>query len=108
MSCGSGNRFQCGITRFQKHSFTPDKPSNIDLHNENQKRLNELLKSREALDKSFTMISPPSSTSTISSLLSNIDILQIETNLHHLTPSPLTTNTEYTSWTTPSAQYSTK
>ncbi len=51
MSCG--NRFQCGITRFQKHSFTPDKPSNVELHNENQKRLNDLLKAREEIDNQY-------------------------------------------------------
>jgi hypothetical protein len=50
MSCNNGNRFQCGITRFQKHSSIPDKPSNQELHSENQKRLNELLKAREAQD----------------------------------------------------------
>jgi hypothetical protein len=50
MSCG-GNRFACGIRRFDKHSFTPDKPINQQLFNENQSRLNDLLKQREAQDK---------------------------------------------------------
>jgi hypothetical protein len=58
MSCGGGNRFQCGITRFQKHSFTPDKPSNVELHNENQKRLSDLLKAREEIDKQFFSSNP--------------------------------------------------
>ena len=46
----SGNSFVCGIRRFDKHSFTPDKPSNQQLHNENKKKLNDLLKQREEQD----------------------------------------------------------
>jgi hypothetical protein len=53
MSCG-GTRFQCGINRFQKHSFTTDKPSNQELHNENEKRLSELLNIREQQNHLFT------------------------------------------------------
>ena len=33
------------MRRFDKH--TSDKPSNIQLHNENQKRLNDLIRQRE-------------------------------------------------------------
>jgi len=51
MSCG--NRFQCGLTKLSRNQFQPDKPSNPELHNENQKRLNELLKAREDIDKQF-------------------------------------------------------
>ncbi len=51
MSCGGGNRFQCGLKRFQQHSFTPDKPANQVLHDENQKRLSDLLRLREEQDK---------------------------------------------------------
>ncbi len=54
MSCG--NRFQCGLTKPTRTSFRPDKPSNPELHNENQKRLSELLKAREEMDKG--MFSP--------------------------------------------------
>jgi hypothetical protein len=64
MSCG-GNRFQCGITRFQKHSFTPDKPSNVELHNENQKRLSDLLKAREDIDKQFFVSTTKQSDTTM-------------------------------------------
>jgi hypothetical protein len=49
MSCG-GNRFQCGIGRFSKFSTT-DKPSNQELHNENQKKLSDLMRLREEQDK---------------------------------------------------------
>lgn len=51
MSCGGGNRFVCGMRRFDKHSFTSDKPSNPELHNDNNKRLQELLNQRALQDK---------------------------------------------------------
>lgn len=52
MSCGDGNRFVCGVRRMAKHTtFTPDKPSNVQLHSENTKRLNELMRLREQQDK---------------------------------------------------------
>jgi hypothetical protein len=106
MSCG-GNRFQCGITRFQKHSFTPDKPSNQELHNENQKRLNELLKAREDIDKQF--------------FSSNIKLSETSAITIHR-PEPLkdtvftplqntidnTTNTIYTPWTVPQSDFTFK
>ena len=97
MSCG--NRFQCGITRFQKHSFTPDKPSNVELHNENQKRLSDLLKAREDIDKQFL-------TSTKQSEPTTMTIFKPE----EITTNSVTnsvTNTNYTPWSTPQGgQYS--
>ena len=96
MSCG--NRFQCGITRFQKHSFTPDKPSNQELHNENQKRLNNLLKAREEIDKQF-FISNPSSTMNTESfevIHNNVPI----TVISKFTEIP---DEGYTYWKVPSA-----
>jgi hypothetical protein len=51
MSCGGGNRFVCGMRRFDKHSFTPDKPTNPELYNDNNKRLQELLNQRAMQDK---------------------------------------------------------
>ena len=42
MSCG--NRFQCGITRYNKHKLTSDKPTNQELHTETQKKLNDMLR----------------------------------------------------------------
>jgi hypothetical protein len=92
MSCG--NRFQCGITRFQKHSFTPDKPSNQELHNENQKRLSELLKAREEIDKQF--LTPNTKLSENSMTVHRPETFTDVT--------PLTTITSFTPWKTPSTQ----
>ena len=51
MSCG--NRFACGIRRFEKHTFEPNRPSNQELHNENETRLSDLLRAREQQDQAF-------------------------------------------------------
>lgn len=59
MSCG--NRFQCALRNPSRFSFKPDKPSNPELFNENQKKLNDLLKAREEMDKSFNSHAPPES-----------------------------------------------
>ena len=49
MSCGTG--FSCGIHRFDKYKFSQnDKPANKALHDENEKKLQELLKLREQQD----------------------------------------------------------
>ena len=45
-SSSNGNRFICGIRRFDKHSILSDKPSNNILYNENQQKLNDLIKTR--------------------------------------------------------------
>ncbi len=90
MSCG--NRFQCGITRFQKHSFTSDKPSNPELHGENQKRLSEMLKAREDMDK--VLSGAPSAAQPIQSATLAIQSFGTE---------PIN-ETQYTPWKTPSAQ----
>ena len=92
MSCG--NRFQCGITRFQKHSFTPDKPSNLELHNENQKRLSDLLKAREDIDKQFLTLNP----NTKSSDMDNMTIYPPQDTSNTLTNTLNTLNTTYTPW----------
>lgn len=57
MSCG--NRFQCGLKKATRFSFQPDRPSNPELHNENQKRLSDLLKAREEMDKGLTTVTTP-------------------------------------------------
>ncbi len=93
MSCG--NRFQCGITRFQKHSFTPDKPSNQELHNENQKRLNDLLKAREEIDKQFL-------TSNIK--LSENTAMTIHRPEAFTDVARISQETTFTPWKTPSTQ----
>jgi len=50
MSCGTS--FSCGIHRFDKYKFPQnDKPANKVLHDENEKRLSELLKLREQQDQ---------------------------------------------------------
>lgn len=53
MNCdGGGNRFVCGIRRYEKHRIsTPDKPSNAMLHNENNRKLEELMTERSLQDK---------------------------------------------------------
>jgi hypothetical protein len=71
MSCGGGNRFACGITRFDKHKFTPDKPSNQILHNENENKLNELLRLREEQDKGI--FAPVYTNNSISSNTTKLD-----------------------------------
>lgn len=64
MSCGTG--FICGIHRFDKYKFPQnDKPANKALHDENEKRLQELLKLREQQDSGVfqPVIMPPPITS---------------------------------------------
>jgi hypothetical protein len=85
MSCG--NRFQCGLRKASRFSFQPDKPSNPELYNENQKRLNELLKAREDIDKQF-----------FSSNQNEINHTAINSKIKD-------SSTSTTPWTTPSATY---
>lgn len=97
MSCG--NRFQCGLSKSSRFQFKPDKPSNPELHNENQKRLNELLKAREEIDKHFL------SSNTKLSESSAITIHKPEL-LENTIYEPWTTNNTltdtFTPWKTPS------
>lgn len=54
MNCGGHmlSGFTCGARRFDKYKFTTaDKPSNTVLHQENQKKLNDLIRLREEQDK---------------------------------------------------------
>lgn len=81
MSCG--NRFQCGLRKPSRFSFQPDKPSNPELHNENQKRLTELIKARDDIDKQF-FSSPPKP----------VDVT--------LPTFEISNNTSFTPWTVPS------
>jgi hypothetical protein len=113
MSCG--NRFQCGLKKPSRFQFQPDKPSNPELHNENQKRLNDLLKAREEIDKQFL-------TSNIKiSEMSNSESLPLKSTGRHETtamtvhmPEALenvtyepwsnnSTNDSFTPWKIPSA-----
>jgi len=59
MSCG--NRFQCSLKKTTRFQFKPDKPSNPELHNENEKRLQDLLKSRDEIDQLFFAANPDTS-----------------------------------------------
>ena len=50
MSCGTS--FSCGVHRFDKYKFSQnDKPSNKVLHDENEKRLHNLMQLREEQDQ---------------------------------------------------------
>jgi hypothetical protein len=62
MSCG--NRFSCGIKRFQQASFAPNRPTNPELHQENENRLAELMRLREQQDKALSFSTPVSTTVT--------------------------------------------
>ena len=100
MSCG--NRFQCGLSKSSRFQFKPDKPSNPELHNENQKRLNDLLKAREEIDKQFlysttTKISEIPDTSAIT--IHKPELL--ENTIYE--PWSQTTNNNFTPWKVPSA-----
>jgi hypothetical protein len=99
MSCG-GNRFQCGLTKASRFQFKPDKPSNPELHNENQKRLNDLLKAREEIDNQFlTTTSKTPETTAIT--IHNPEVIN-----ENITYEPWTTNVttgNFTPWKTPSA-----
>lgn len=86
MSCG-GNRFSCGIRRYQKHTFEPNRPSNQELHNENETRLSELLRAREQQDQAFF---PPQVAVTATTTTAN-------TNPVVATSTP-TTQSAYTPW----------
>ncbi len=102
MSCGDGNRFSCGMRRFNKHSFTPDKPSNTELYNENQKRYADLMKSREDLDKLF--IQQPTNTENTENkniLTTSNELVAISTNIINNTNN----SSQYTPWKTPQATY---
>lgn len=91
MSCG--NRFQCGLTKLSRNQFQPDKPSNPELHNENQKRLNELLKARGDIDKQFNN----NNIQNISSIL----VKTIDTLSDDLTKTEDISN-NFTAWKVPS------
>ena len=49
MSC-DGNRFVCGMKRFDKHKTT-ERPVLNDLHNNNEKKLQEMIQLRNLQDQ---------------------------------------------------------
>lgn len=87
MSCG--NRFQCGLSKPSRFQFKPDKPSNPELHNENQKRLNDLLKAREDIDKQF--FSSPTKSTELTNISLQISEKTTSTSIE-------TINTTYEPW----------
>ena len=80
--------FKCGMRRFDKHNTVPSKPSNTQLHNENQAKLSELLRLREEQDKGAFPLTTPSVTPSIA-------LVKDDT--------PIILNDTYTPWKTPSS-----
>lgn len=111
MSCG--NRFECALRKNSRLSTQSDRPSNLELYNENQKRLSDLMKAREEIDNHFfrpissgQLESQKVNTQTIDCLLQeNITVDDVEINNSLTTHT--TTNT-FTPWVVPSTKnYST-
>ena len=109
MSCG-GNRFECALRRNSRLSTQSDKPkeaygkpSNLELYNENQKRLSDLMRAREEIDNQFfkpiasaePIVSQKVNTRSVDCLLEeSITVDDIEMN---------PTTAIYTPWIVPSA-----
>jgi hypothetical protein len=99
MSCG--NRFQCALRNPSRFSFKPDKPSNPELFNENQKKLNDLLKAREEMDKSFSF---STQAPTESKQIPKIEY-SAETPVGNiLVQTNTSSHVQYTPWKVPSTQ----
>ncbi len=98
MSCG--NRFQCGLSKPSRFQFQPDKPSNPELHNENQKKLSELLRAREDMDKAF--FTPVQQTHQPQQTQQTQQITQEQSPLQQFNELEPSNNTDYTPWKTPS------
>ena len=103
MSCG-GNRFECALKRKSRLTTQSDRPSNLELYNENQKRLSDLMRAREEIDNQFfrpinsqeiTVVRELAPRSVDCLLQESITVDDIEmTN---------PTTTTYTPWVVPSA-----
>jgi hypothetical protein len=93
MSCG--NRFVCGMRRFDKYKISSDRPNNPTLHNENEQRLNQLLQEREELNKQFY---PTSNIQSISSVQNN-SFKSPQQNIEK----KINENNVYTPWKIPSS-----
>ena len=103
MSCG-GNRFECALRKHSRISSQPDRPSNLELYNENQKRLSDLMKAREEIDNQFFKPIATSHESTPNyQIPRSIDCLLKESiTLDDIEMANPTTAT-YTPWVVPSA-----
>ena len=106
MSCG--NRFQCGLSKATRFSFQPDKPSNPELFNENQKKLNDLLKARDEMDKAFSQTTPSHKddsqnkiNGTTSMVLYNMDKAGV---IEEINTVDAVESNKYTPWKIPSSQ----
>ncbi len=97
MSCG--NRFQCALRNPSRFSFKPDKPSNPELFNENQKKLNDILKAREEMDKSFSFSTQPSTAQ-----VEKIEYMAETPVGNIIVQSSISPSVQYTPWKVPSAQ----
>jgi hypothetical protein len=97
MSCG--NRFQCGLRKPTRFSFQPDKPSNPELYNENQKRLNDLLKAREEQNNIYSFNNNSQMNNT-----QNTNTIFIQNNTENLLISN-SSDSQFTPWRTPSSTY---
>jgi len=107
MSCG-GNRFECALRKNSRLSTQSDrpkeaygKPSNLELYNENQKRLNELLRAREEIDNHF--FKPIPTHESIASYPQSVNcLLQESITIDDIETTPVS-NTIFTPWVVPSA-----
>lgn len=107
MSCG-GNRFECALRKKSRLSTQSDRPSNLELYNENQKRLNDLIRAREEIDNHF--FKPIISTEHIVSQKVNIksvDCLLEESIIVDDIEMDNPSNTVFTPWVVPSTTKST-
>jgi hypothetical protein len=104
MSCG-GNRFECALKRKSRLTTQSDKPSNLELYNENQKRLNDLIKAREEIDNQFFRpITNPNETVPTRQLgPRSVDCLLEESITVDDIEMTNPTTTTYTPWVVPSA-----
>lgn len=64
MSCS--NPFICGIRKYDQHKITKNTPNNQALHNEGEKRLQELLQQRNQQDQGiYSQVNIPPSLTTV-------------------------------------------
>lgn len=101
MSCG-GNRFECALRKNSRLTTQSDKPSNLELYNENQKRLNELLRAREEIDNQYFKPIASQKPAFNSELIQSVDcLLQESITIDDIEMNP--TIASYTPWVVPSA-----
>ena len=102
MSCG-GNRFECALRKKSRLSTQPDKPSNLELYNENQKRLSDLIKAREEIDNQYFKPIASQKPAFNSELIQSVDCLLQESITVDDIETTHVPNTIFTPWVVPSA-----